>query len=117
MPLQALPLPPSELGESPFWHPLEKRLYWCDIAGFTVNAWEPGTGRTWQWKTPSEPGCCAPSEDGKIVIGLRDGFYSLTTSTGALACLATLPADAHNTRLLRLNDGKCDTRGRFWAGS
>lgn len=117
MPLQALPLPPSELGESPFWHPLEKRLYWCDIAGFTVNAWEPGTGRTWQWKTPSEPGCCAPSEDGKIVIGLRDGFYSLTTSTGALACLATLPADAHNTRLLRLNDGKCDTAGRFWAGS
>ena len=50
---------PNGLGESPFWHPLEKRLYWCDIAGLSVNAWEPGTGRTWQWKTPSEPGCCA----------------------------------------------------------
>ena len=117
MPLQALPLPPSELGESPFWHPQEKRLYWCDIAGFAVNAWEPDTGHRWHWKMPSEPGCCAPSVDGKIVIGLRNGFYHLDCSTGALACLATLPADAHDTRLLRLNDGKCDTAGRLWAGS
>ena len=52
-----------------------------------------------------------------MVIGLRDGFYHLDCTTGALACLATLPADAHDTRLLRLNDGKCDTAGRFWAGS
>lgn len=117
MPLHALPLPPSELGESPFWHPLEKRLYWCDIAGFAVHTWEPGTGHTWQWKMPSEPGCCAPSVHGKIVIGLRNGFYHLDCTTGALACLAPLPTDAHDPRLLRLNDGKCDTAGRFWAGS
>ena len=115
--LQVLPLPPAELGESPFWHPLERCLYWCDIAGLAVHAWSPADGRHRQWALPSEPGCCAPAGGTKIVIGLRDGFYTLDTTTAALACLARLPAEAHDTRTLRLNDGRCDTAGRFWAGS
>ena len=117
MTLHALPLPPSELGESPFWHPYETSLYWCDIQGSRVHAWEPASGRLWTWDMPSEPGCCAPAAGHKIVIGLRDGFYLLDTQSGALACLALLPADAHDTRVLRLNDGRCDSAGRFWAGS
>lgn len=117
MTLQRLPLPPSELGESPFWHPGEKSLYWCDIQGHAVNAWTPATGQHRQWKTPSEPGCCAPAAGGKIVIGLRDGFYLLDTASGTLTLLALLPADQHDTRVLRLNDGRCDSAGRFWAGS
>lgn len=117
MTLQCLPLPPSELGESPFWHPAENSLYWCDIQGHTVNAWTPATGHHRQWKMPSEPGCCAPAEGKKLVIGLRDGFYLLDTASGALTLLALLPPEQHDTRKLRLNDGRCDTAGRFWAGS
>jgi len=117
MTLQCLPLAPSELGESPFWHPEEKCLYWCDIQGLAVHAWTPGDGRHRQWKTPSEPGCCAPAADKKIVIGLRDGFYLLDTTTGAFTLLALLPPARHDTRVLRLNDGRCDAAGRFWAGS
>ncbi|MCW5238029.1 SMP-30/gluconolactonase/LRE family protein [Verminephrobacter eiseniae] len=115
--MQTLPLPPSELGESPFWHPHEKRLYWCDIQGFALHAWEPATGRSWRWEMPGEPGCCAPAPDRHCVIGLRDGFHLLDTASGALRCLARLPAARHDPRRLRLNDGRCDTAGRFWAGS
>lgn len=117
MTLQRLPLPPSELGESPFWHPLEKSLYWCDIQGQRVNAWTPRDGRHRHWEMPSEPGCCAPAADRKVVIGLRNGFHLLDTATGTLAALALLPPAQHDTRVLRLNDGRCDTAGRFWAGS
>jgi sugar lactone lactonase YvrE len=117
MTLQRLPLPPSELGESPFWNPEEKSLYWCDIQGHAVNAWNPATGEHRQWKTPSEPACCAPAAGGKIVIGLRDGFYRLDTTDGELSLLALLPPDRHDTERLRLNDGRCDATGRFWAGS
>jgi sugar lactone lactonase YvrE len=117
MALETLPLPPSELGESPFWHPHEQCLYWCDIQGFALHAWSPATGLHRQWNTSGEPGCCAPAADGKVVIGLRDGFYLLDTATGALAVLALLPPAQHDTRVLRLNDGRCDTAGRFWAGS
>lgn len=117
MTLQRLPLPPSELGESPFWHPEEISLYWCDIQGFVLNAWTPSSGVHRQWKMPSEPGCCAPEEGKKIVIGLRDGFYRVATDTGELTLLARLPPAQHDTRVLRLNDGRCDAAGRFWAGS
>src|SRR6218665_856582 len=116
-PMHPLPLPPSELGESPFWHPHEKRLYWCDIQGFALHAWEPATGRSWRWEMPGEPGCCARAPDRHCVIGLRDGFHLLDTASGALRCLAPLPAARHDPRRLRLNDGRCDTAGRFWAGS
>jgi sugar lactone lactonase YvrE len=122
MPLQTLPLPPSELGESPFWHPTEKSLYWCDIQGQVVHAWHPDSGLHRQWNMPSEPGCCAPAADERLVIGLRNGFYLLDTAKGsadpnALTCVALLPPDQHDTAVLRLNDGRCDTAGRFWAGS
>ena len=30
---QAVVEQPSGLGESPFWHPGEQRLYWLDIPG------------------------------------------------------------------------------------
>ena len=117
MTLQTLPLPPSQLGESPFWHPHEKCLYWCDIQGFAVHAWNPATGQHRQWATPSEPGCCAPAHGGQLVIGLRGGFSLLDTASGALTPLATLPPAQHDPQRLRLNDGRCDTAGRFWAGS
>ncbi len=117
MTLQILPVAPSELGESPFWHPAQQRLYWCDIEGFALRAWDLATGQGWMWKTPSEPACCAPVTNGKIVIGLRDGFYLLDPATGTLHCLATLPNPPHDVTRLRLNDGRCDTAGRFWAGS
>ena len=117
MTLQTLPLPPSQLGESPFWHPHEKCLYWCDIQGFAVHAWNPATGQHRQWATPSEPGCCAPAHGGQLVIGLRSGFSLLDTASGALTPLATLPPAQHDPQRLRLNDGRCDTAGRFWAGS
>ena len=36
-----LPVPPALLGESPFWHPSEQALYWCDIPGFTLHRYRP----------------------------------------------------------------------------
>ena len=40
----ALPVAPSLLGESPFWHPDEAALYWCDIPGKALNRWHAPTG-------------------------------------------------------------------------
>ena len=114
MHIELLPIPPSELGESPFWHPDEQRLYWCDIQAHCIRAWTPSSGEMQAWPMPSEPGCCAPAPGGKLVIGLRDGMYLLDTRSSDLQCLTPLP---HDTSVLRLNDGRCDTAGRFWAGS
>ncbi len=115
---QALAADPCEVGESPFWHPDEQMLYWVDIPSkkiFRSNVFM-GTVESWAMAAPHdlEPGCIAPARSGGLVIALRDGIYRARSWGGPLEILA---AAQHNTRTSRFNDGKCDTLGRFWAGT
>ena len=55
---------PDALGESPFWHPVEQRLYWVDIDGRRVLRWDAAAGRQEAWPLPQEPGCIAPAAGG-----------------------------------------------------
>ena len=103
-----------ELGESPFWHPLEQALYWVDIPGKQVLRANIYMGTVEAWDLPSEPGCIAPAANGGWVMALRNGVFRATHWGGALTHLATLDYDpAH----MRANDGKCDALGRFWIGT
>jgi len=107
----------SDLGESPFWHPLERSLYWLDIPGRAVlrTRGEIGSGTAVErWPLPTEPGCMAPARSGGLVIALRDGIYRAREWGGALAAIARVE---HDARTMRFNDGKCDALGRFWAGT
>jgi sugar lactone lactonase YvrE len=105
-----------QLGESPFWHPRERSLYWLDIPGRAVlrTRGEIGSAAVERWPLRSEPGCMAPARSGGLVIALRDGIYRANAWGGELRLLAPV---AHDVRTMRFNDGKCDALGRFWAGS
>ncbi len=107
-----------ELGESPFWHPAERALYWLDIPGRAVlrTRGEIGTpaARVERWALPTEAGCMAPARRGGLVIALRDGIYRAREWGGELAAIARVD---HDVRTMRFNDGKCDAAGRFWAGT
>ncbi len=105
---------PDELGESPFFHPQERRLYWVDVAGRCVRRALVDTGDVQTWPMPSEPGCIAPARSGGLVLALRDGIYRARTWGGVLECIA--PA-LHDPATTRFNDGRADPLGRFWAGT
>ena len=105
---------PDLLGESPFWHPGERLLYWVDIPGHKVLRGDPDDGRREVWPMPSEPGCIAPVRGGGLVIALRDGVYRARAWGGPLERLVRFPHDPATTRF---NDGKCDSQGRLWAGT
>lgn len=104
---------PALLGESPFWHPGEQRLYWVDIPGLKVRRWHPASGAQEQWDLPMEAGCIAPAKSGGLVLGMRDGIYRARSWGGPLTPIVQfrLPPDT------RFNDGKADPLGRFWAGT
>lgn len=104
---------PDLLGESPFWHPGEQRLYWVDIDAKRVRRWSPATGDADTWMLPQEPGCIAPARDGGLVLGLRDGIYRARTWGGALEPIVRFSHAATS----RFNDGKADPLGRFWTGT
>ena len=111
---QTVTTEPNELGESPFWHPLERRLYWVDIPARMILRSDADGGGTQRWAMPSEPGCIAPAARGGLVIALRDGIYRGNDWGGALRQLHRF---AHDIATTRCNDGKADPLGRFWAGT
>lgn len=111
---QTLAAPPSELGESPFWHPDEQMLYWVDIPGQQIHRCNVFMGTVQSWAMPSEPGSIAPARTGGLVIALRDGIYRAKEWGGELRLLAKA---GHDTATMRFNDGKADPLGRFWAGT
>ncbi|MET0540914.1 MAG: SMP-30/gluconolactonase/LRE family protein [Variovorax sp.] len=115
---QVLPNTRCELGESPFWHPTERSLYWVDIPGRAVlrTRGDISAAHTEveRWPLPSEPGCMAPARTGGLVIALREGIYRAREWGGALQQIV---AADYDTATMRFNDGKCDPLGRFWAGT
>ena len=105
---------PSELGESPFWHPQERMLYWVDIARRQILRADVRSGTLQQWDMQSEPGCIAPAASGGLVIALRHGVFRARHWGGPLVQIASLD---YNPAQMRANDGKCDALGRFWIGT
>ena len=108
----------NELGEGPIWDVEENALYWVDGTGRRVgkpSIWrlDPATGKTRNWSLDHDVGAMALRESGNAVLALDDGFYFFDFDTGALEVIEK--TDANQPRS-RLNDGKCDRRGRFLAG-
>jgi sugar lactone lactonase YvrE len=111
---EALPVAPALLGESPFWHPDEAALYWCDIPGRALHRWHPASAAHRQWPLPAEPGSCAPLPGGALLIAMRDGLFRFDPATGERERLVKPPYDATQQRF---NDGKADPQGRYWVGT
>lgn len=108
----------NHLGEGPVWDVEEGRLYWVDGTGRRVgkpSLWrlDPRTGRVDHWSLSHDVGALALRRSGGAVLALDDGFYFFDFDSGKLDLIALVDADQPRTRL---NDGKCDRRGRFFAG-
>jgi sugar lactone lactonase YvrE len=103
------------LGEGPVWDAREQVLYWVDITGKILHQYTPGTNNLRTWDVPDEFSSYALREtEPGIISGTRDGFCFYDPATEAFEMFAfpekPLPSN-------RMNDGKCDPRGRFWCGS
>lgn len=109
-----LPGAPSLLGESPFWHPGESALYWCDIPGRRVERWASRSGEREGWPLAEEPGCIVPLLGGGLLVAQRDGLWRLSTTSGERRRLCEAPYD---TAVQRFNDGKADPMGRLWVAT
>jgi sugar lactone lactonase YvrE len=108
----------NHLGEGPVWDVEEGRLYWVDGTGPRVGKpamWrlDPKTGKVENWNLEKDIGAFALRKDGGAVMALCDGFYFFDFETGQTELIVEIEADQPRTRL---NDGKCDRRGRFFAG-
>jgi L-arabinonolactonase len=103
------------LGEGPVWSVDESALYWLDILGRQVHRLGDGEDQPHTWAVPEHIGCLAlRPRRSSAVVALRTGFAILDLLDGSV--LPFLDPEEHLPGN-RFNDGKCDRRGRFWAGT
>ena len=104
---------PALLGEGPVWDARRRELIWVDIERGLVHRRTPdGAERSLDVGQPV--GCAVPRAGGGLALALRDGFALLPASGGKARLVA--PVEQHRLDT-RMNDGGCDSRGRFWAGT
>lgn len=104
----------NKLGEVPVWDVTEQALYWVDIENCLVQRLQPATGEIRRWTLPERVCALAVRQNGGLILALASGFAFFNLETQALERLAAPEAHLpHN----RMNEGKCDRRGRFWAGT
>lgn len=104
----------AEVGECPVWCIRTQSLYWIDINCCLLNRFDPATGVNEVWRLPEPIGSFGLCAQGGAVVALKSGFHLFNFIDGSLKSLAN--PEAHPAEN-RLNDGRCDRAGRFWAGS
>lgn len=103
------------LGEGPIWHPEENALYWCDNLKPSIQRYDPATGDRRVWEMPEEVGCIVFREKGDGIVGaMKSGYAFIDLESGAIEPICDPEPNIPDTRM---NDGKCDRKGRFWCGS
>lgn len=108
----------NHLGEGPVWDVDEGALYWVDGTGRRVGnpgLWrlDPASGKTRNWMLGHDVGAMALRERGGAVLALDDGFYLFDFERGELELITLIESGQPRSRL---NDGKVDRQGRFFAG-
>ena len=101
----------SDLGEGPIWSPQTNCVTWTDITQNIFHTADIDTGATQSFSAPSMVGAIAHTHGGDYVAANQEGF-AFVGIDGKFSQLHSFLADD-----MRMNDGKVDPVGRFWAGS
>jgi sugar lactone lactonase YvrE len=99
----------ATLGEGPVWDARTQTLYWIDILNKRIYA-----NADIFLESDETIGCLSLREDGGLIFTKRLSFWTCKADASNLTFLSPLDDEPPNNRF---NDGKCDPRGRFLAGT
>ncbi len=119
MKLEVIIEKPAVLGEGPWWDSDKQKLWWIDGLsefgqGDDLHCYDPVSGGDMRWHIGKHIGCAIPTKDDCVLLTLQDGIWRFDPSSGSMSEVNHLEREIPNNRL---NDGKCDSRGRLWFGS
>ena len=104
----------AETGEGPVWDFRDQSLVWIDVTQGLIHQFDPGTGHDASFDAGQHVGAVALRSARGYALAVRGGFAVVDLDGGVVEPLADTEATAPGNRM---NDGKCDSSGRFWAGS
>jgi sugar lactone lactonase YvrE len=105
------------LGEVPRWCERTQQLWWVDVRRPALQSYEPATGRYAARRLHPDlvTGSMALREGGGFLLATGSGLYLYGPDTAQAPRRIAHPEEGKPG--MRLNDGRCDRRGRFWVGS
>ena len=104
------------LGETPLWCDKTRSLLWLDIDGGRLQRFHPATGRrdSFDFEDRYVGTFALTQQPGTVLLGMELALFLFDLGTGEKRLLCQVePAEVDN----RVNDGRCDARGRFWVGT
>ncbi len=102
----------AAVGEGPTWDPFRQQLWWVDIPQCAIHGFDPASGSDQVLHVNQPVGAVVVRRGGGLLLAVRDGFGVL--DGGEVKMVAAVEADRPENRM---NDGKVDPAGRFWAGT
>ena len=112
--IEVLLQPRAAVAEGPVWDERTRRLIWVDIMNNAVHSFEPSSGQDSSVDVGQPVGAAVLRANGGLALAVRDGFALLDADFTNFRMVAQVEVDLPNNRM---NDGKCDPLGRFWAGT
>ncbi|MEL6892279.1 MAG: SMP-30/gluconolactonase/LRE family protein [Actinomycetota bacterium] len=105
----------ARLGECPVWDDAADVLWWIDIDSRRLHRTDPLTGVDEVAELGGRPGSVVLTRDpGRLVAGVEHHVVDVDWPSGVTTRRVRAEDGA---RVTRLNDGRCDPRGRYWVGS
>jgi L-arabinonolactonase len=102
------------LGEGVIWDERVQNLYWSDIEGKRLYRWGFSKGLDY-YECPERLGSFGLSQTPEqFICAFESGFAFFKPQSAEIQWLCKVESELSHTRL---NDGRVDRQGRFWAGS
>ncbi|RZL87243.1 MAG: SMP-30/gluconolactonase/LRE family protein [Variovorax sp.] len=105
----------DQLGETPLWCPRTDKVWWIDIERPRLQSFDERTGKHDVYPFESTfAGSLALHRNSGFVVGLDNTLHRFDPASATLNHIVDVESPDRRTRL---NDGRCDRRGRLWIGT
>lgn len=105
----------NQLGEGVIWDHRSGKLQWTDIESACFWQWDMAATGAVRHNLPERLGSFALTTDPAVFLGaFESGFARFSPGSCSFEMLAPV---TQSTACLRMNDGRVDRLGNFWAGS
>jgi sugar lactone lactonase YvrE len=112
--VEQVDVPTAALGESPRWDAASGVFYWVDLMAGEVRRYSPSSGAYDVMQVGQPVGAVVTRASGGLAFAVQSGFAVAPSFGGPVSLLASVEEDMPGNRM---NDGACDSSGRFYAGT
>jgi sugar lactone lactonase YvrE len=104
----------ADVGEAPHWDERTNTLLFVDLTAGVVFRYDQSGVKLGSFPVGQEVGAVVPRRSGGLVLAVRDGIATASDTGEGFELTSPVECDIPGNRM---NDAKCDSAGRLFAGT